>query len=190
MTVAFPEPKPPLDELMHYGVKGMRWGHHKARGPEGVSARTNREAKKDAEEYTRAKLFYGEGAGTRRKLIKNTVDAKVKRDPAYKKAFDYHVEQTDLSKRASQARSERKRKNAAAGVKKTARGGFHILNGNSQYANAAATLLVGGALYAHRRGIDKIILNTAKTQMSTAKSAMKNKQNQKLVADLLKNAGF
>jgi len=21
--------KPPLDELMHYGVPGMKWGHHK-----------------------------------------------------------------------------------------------------------------------------------------------------------------
>ncbi len=51
--------------LQHYGVKGMKWGVRRNR-PEGVSRRTNREAKKDAKEYTKAKMYYGEGAGTRR----------------------------------------------------------------------------------------------------------------------------
>lgn len=40
-------------ELVHYGVKGMRWGVHRSR-PEGVSRSTNRAAKKDAKEFTRA----------------------------------------------------------------------------------------------------------------------------------------
>lgn len=39
--------------LTHYGVKGMRWGVHRSR-PEGVSRSTNRAAKKDAKEFTRA----------------------------------------------------------------------------------------------------------------------------------------
>lgn len=37
-------------ELVHYGVKGMRWGVHRSR-PEGVSRSTNRAAKKDAKEF-------------------------------------------------------------------------------------------------------------------------------------------
>lgn len=178
------------DFLAHYGVKGMRWGVRKSDRPEGVSARTNREAKKDAEEFTRAKMFYGQGAGTRRKLIKNTVEAKSKRDPSYKKAFDHHVEKTDMDKRATQARRERKRKNVAAGTAKTARGASHILNGNSQYASATAAILVGGALYAHKTGIDKMIANTARTTVSDLKRNQKNRQNAKIVEDLLRRSGF
>ena len=44
-------------ELMHYGVKGMKWG-------------VRRRARRDAKEFTQAKMYYGEGAGNRRKLIK------------------------------------------------------------------------------------------------------------------------
>ena len=47
--------------LYHSGIKGMKWG-------------VRRKAKKDAKEYTKAKSFYGEGAGTRRKLIKQKVE--------------------------------------------------------------------------------------------------------------------
>lgn len=67
------------DFLMHYGVKGMKWGTRK-NYYEGASNKTNREARKDASEFARAQMFYGEGAGTRRKLIRATVDAKTKKD--------------------------------------------------------------------------------------------------------------
>ena len=42
--------------IIHTGVKGMKWGV----------------AKRDAKEAARAKMFYGESAGTRRKDIKNS----------------------------------------------------------------------------------------------------------------------
>ncbi len=116
--------------LAHHGVKGMRWGVRKDGGKQGSSAnpkttpskRTTREASKDAKEFNRAKMFYGEGAGTRRKLIKATVTSKAKKDPLYKKAFDEAVATQDMGKHASKARSERKRKDVKNTTAKTARG--------------------------------------------------------------------
>ena len=40
-----------------------------------------------------ARMYYGEGAGNRRKMIKAKVDQRSK-DAAYKKAFDNHVSNT------------------------------------------------------------------------------------------------
>lgn len=133
----------PHDEIYHYGVRGMRWG---VRRPKlaGVSNRTYKEAKKDADEFTKAKMFYGEGAGTRRKLIKATVEAKSKKDPSYKKAFDHHVENTDFSKRASQARGERKRKDVKKEVGKTARGIKNLIMGTGASVGMTAAVIYGG----------------------------------------------
>lgn len=68
------------DFLEHHGIKGQRWGVRR-NNLHGVSNSTNKEARKDATEFARAKMFFGQGAGTRRKLIKNSVEAKKKRIP-------------------------------------------------------------------------------------------------------------
>lgn len=106
-------------ELMHYGVKGMKWG-------------VRRRARRDAKEFTQAKMYYGEGAGNRRKLIKATVKARSK-DPFYKSEFD-------MSKRASQARRQRGRKNARNSAGKTVRGVGNIATGNLSRAGGALAL--------------------------------------------------
>lgn len=155
------KPGSPGDILEHHGIKGMRWGVRKADGPAGVPHKTNKMAKSDAEEFTKAKLFYGEGAGTRRKLIKAKVDARSK-DPLYKKAFDHHVAQTDLAKRAEQATKQRKRTDRTKAVKKTGKGVGHVVRGNSQYANTAAVATVAGYGYARRKGLDRKVLNAGK----------------------------
>lgn len=115
-----PKPESPEEALAHFGVKGMRWGVRKSDGPPGVPHKINKMAKKDAEEFTRAKLYFGEGAGTRRKLIKAKIEERSK-DRLYKKALDYHVKKTDLAKRANQAKNQRKRTDVTKTVKKTAR---------------------------------------------------------------------
>jgi hypothetical protein len=158
-----------VDEfLAHYGVLGMKWGKRNG-NVEGVSRRTSRDAAKDAKEHAQAKMYYGEGAGVRRRLIKNTVESKSKRDPNYKKAFDHHLANQDLSKAADKARSKRKRTDAANTTKKTVKGIGHIMNGNAQYASAAAALLVGGAMYAHKAGIDKLIMDKGKEFVNSPK---------------------
>lgn len=105
--------------LEHFGVKGMQWGVRNNR-PDGVTRSTNRMAKKDAKEFATAKMFYGEGAGTRRKLIKATVEQRSKNDPSYKKAFDQHLANQDMAARASAATKQRGRKDTATKTKQRA----------------------------------------------------------------------
>ncbi len=150
------------DFLMHYGVKGMRWGTRSAR-PSTTPRSTDRAAAKDAKEAALAKMYYGEGAGTRRKLIKAQVEARKKNDPAYAEAYDRHLGNQDMEKATNKAVKQRKRTDRSAATVKTAKGVRHILNGNSQYANATAAILVGGAMYAHKKGIDKMLLDKGKT---------------------------
>ena len=126
-------------ELMHYGVKGMKWG-------------VRRRARRDAKEYTLARMYYGEGAGNRRKLIKATVKARSK-DPFYKSEFDKTVAKTDMSKRASQAQRQRGRKNARNATGKTVRGVGNIASGNVSRAGGALALTYLGYQGAKRAGV-------------------------------------
>lgn len=172
-----------VDEfLAHFGVKGMRWGVRKDAAP-GVRASTNRDAKKDANEFARAKMFYGEGAGTRRKLIKATVESKSKRDPDYKKAFDHHLNNQDLGKRASQARGERKRKDAVSKTGKTARGVYRSLNGGFGTVSMASAAVAGAYLVAKQNGYDQVVANAAKT---TYRTVVNNVQARKLAEEFLR----
>ena len=170
------------DFLMHFGVKGMKWGVRKESIP-GVSARTSREAKKDATEFAKAKMFFGEGAGTRRKLIKAQVESKSAKDPSYKKAFDHHLGNQDLGKRASQARGERKRKDVAKTTAKTARGVKNL----ALKTGAPVTL---GALAVYgawkNPAVRSFVTNTGKTAYSAAKNSDFTKAGVEFVKNLRK----
>lgn len=151
--------------LAHYGVIGMRWGKSSSR-PSGTPRKTERAASKDAKEFAKAKMYYGEGAGIRRRQINNTVKSRSK-DSAYKEAFNRNLANQDFAKAGAQARSKRKRTDAVNGTKKTARGINHMLRGNGQYASATAASLVVGATYAHKKGIDKMLLNKGKATLNS-----------------------
>lgn len=148
------------DFLEHQGVKGMHWGVRKD-DYHGASKKVNKEARKDATEFARAKLFYGEGAGNRRKLIKAKVESKSARDSSYKNAFDHHLARQDLGRHASKAQGERHRKDVKNSVGKTARGVNRIVNGQFA-APIGAAALVAGAGYVHAKGYDAYALQVGK----------------------------
>lgn len=155
------------DFLAHYGVKGMRWGVSRSPIP-GVSPKTSREARKDANEFAKAKMFYGDGAGTRRKLIKAKVEAKAGKDPNYKKAFDHHLANQDMGKRAEGARSERRRKDVVAGTAKTARGIKNLALGTGAPVALSALAIYGA--YKNPM-VRSVVTNAGKTAYSTVKNS-------------------
>ena len=81
----------------------------------------SKDARKDAEEFARAKAFYGEGAGNRRKAIKTTVEAKKKKNQFYAEEFEYHLSQQDMEQHMKAAKSERNAKDTVKGAKKAVR---------------------------------------------------------------------
>lgn len=170
------------DYILHYGVLGMKWGVRKDAESLGVSAKVAKTAKKDAEEFTRAKMFYGEGAGTRRKLINGKVSERSKNSD-YKKAFDHFVDKTDIAKRADQATSERRRKDVAKGAGRTARGVKNTILGNPRNATLTALALVGAAQGVHATGMDR----KAADQI---RKVVVNRQNMKAVKDLYDSMGI
>lgn len=134
--------EPSEEDLEHFGVKGMKWG-------------VRREAKRDAKESAQAKMYYGKGAGTRRKLIKATVESKSK-DPYYKSEFDKAYANQDMAQRASQARGQRSRKDAKEATGKKYRT-FKRTVGPiaSMVAIGAATAYYG----THKDQVDNAVIN-------------------------------
>lgn len=158
--------------LMHYGIKGQKHGIRRFQNEDGSLTeegkrrygvydrpdgtkdmnRLKSDAKKDAEEYARAKAYYGEGAGNRRKQIRNRISERMK-DPDYKKEFDTNMKNQDMSKHQQAANRERKwedTKNAAA---RTARGVKNILLG----VGSASVAAIGLVKLAQATGADKKI---------------------------------
>lgn len=164
----------------HHGVKGMHWGIRNDH-VEGVSNKTNRQAKKDAHEFARAKLFYGEGAGTRRKLIKNKVEGKSKLDPSYKKAFDHHYAKQDLAGHTAKAISERHRKDVKNSTAKTARGVKNVMLRNGAPVSLAAAAIGTAALNPRVRTVVK---SSSKTAFNEAKRRVNAVHLQRLLKQM------
>lgn len=77
------------DELMHYGVKGMRWGHRKAQQYES-KARTARESAKEWSEIgaNKANKLLAKGKTTKAAKVKAKYDSYAKQDRADAKKYE------------------------------------------------------------------------------------------------------
>lgn len=139
------------NELMHYGVLGMKWGVRKDKRE---AKKQDRLAKKDAKEYARAKMFYGEGAGNRRKLIKATVNERSK-DKRYAESFEKYLNSQDMAKHASAAKKERAARTTGKTVAKTARGVVRQAAGIT--GSVAASAIVAYQLL-KITGMDKVVM--------------------------------
>ena len=147
-------------DLTHHGIKGQKWGIRRFQNEDGSLTpagrrRTQRLAKKDAKEFARAKMYYGEGAGNRRKLIKATVNQRSKDIPDYKEEFERQLAKQDMAKHAEKAKHERARNTAAKKTVKTTRGVLNLVLHTGANVSAAAA---SAYAIAHYTGMDKKII--------------------------------
>lgn len=103
---------------------------------------TERAARRDAEEYMKAKMYYGKGAGNRRKAIKNKVMAK-RMDPDYAKAFDLAYSKLDPAKYAQGATKERRINDGKDILKQTLKDGVNIATGSPYRASTSSRFIYG-----------------------------------------------
>ena len=155
------------DEIYHFGVKGMKWGQRK----------TIKNAQKDAHEFARAKMFYGEGAGTRRKLIKAKVQERSK-DKLYKDEFEKALSNQDMGKHADRAKIERVRKDATKSVRTTTKGFMNLSTGNAVRVSSTAM-----ALYTVARitGTDKKISDFSKNAINKGLEIIRDHMNKGVI---------
>lgn len=152
------------DIIEHHGVKGQKWG-------------VRRKAKKDAKRFADAKMYYGKGAGTRRKLLKAELDAKKKNLPGYEQEFNNQLKNVNYSKSAKKATKERHVRDTAHKTRMAAK----------QFTGITGSLAVGAASLYYSRNkqqVDSAISNAA----SKAISAVKSRQARNTVSKLFKNA--
>lgn len=133
------------DELTHWGVLGMHWGSRKSS--------TERLAEKDAKRHVDAKMFYGETAGTRRKLLKAELEKKKKTIPGYAEAFNDHLTRVDTAKSAKKAVRDRTRIDTSAKARSLVK---KILGVTGSLTVAAGTALY----YANKPAVDKFLIQS------------------------------
>lgn len=129
-----------------------------------------KEALKDASEFARAQVFYGEGAGNRRKLIKTAVAAKMSNSPAYATAFEAALAAQDMAKHVEKARKERHRRDVFTAFNRNTR---NVLSGRYTGVNMAVVVLGGAAYYTHRKGYDKRFYLSVKSKIDRQREKRK-----------------
>jgi cell division protein ZapA (FtsZ GTPase activity inhibitor) len=131
------------------------------------------EARKDAFEYARAQMYYGTGAGTRRRLIGASVDHKSMTLPGYQKSFIDALAGQNMDDHAKKAQKERHRRDVAEKIDRNVRG---LASGNRGSLTPAVLILVTAAVAAKQTGLDEPIKAEAKKQYNKARSWVKVKQ--------------
>lgn len=193
------------NELYHHGIIGMKWGVRRFQNADGTLTEagqrrytqssgngirdiaTRHTAKKDAKEFARAKMYYGDGAGTRRKLIKAKVNQRSKNDPVYREAYERAYAQQDMAKHSNAAKRERKISDAKDATARTARGVFHLVMHDGAAITASAAIVYAAA---RATGMDKKMVEWGRTAASTAVNYGKNLRNKMERERILRGMGI
>lgn len=123
-------------------------------------------ASKDAHNWARAEMFFGEGAGIRRRHLDAEINEKMATIPGYLEMFNQMYAKQDLAEHAIKAAQERKKIDAMTKAGKNMRA---IKSGNLAGLSTGVYVVVGGAILARQTGYDKKIAAEVKKQYRKAK---------------------
>lgn len=136
----------------------------------------SKQAQKDAVEYARAQMFFGDGAGIRRRIIDAKVSDYMERDPNYAQAFELALSKQNWADAAAKAVKERKRIDRGKSVNRNMRA---VLTGDrSKATSSVVVVLIVAGYAAHETGYDEVILKEAKKQYYAAKAWAINKKEE------------
>lgn len=131
-----------------------------------------KDAAKDAAEYMAAQMSYGEGAGTRRKLIASAVDYKAARIPGYYEAFENSLQNQDITKHIKNAKRTRKVKDVSSAASRNIKA---AARGDRNGMSTSVIIVIAVAAVAHKTGYDKKVWNYAKRKTQEGRAWLKQK---------------
>lgn len=123
-------------------------------------------AAKDAAEWARAEMFFGEGAGTRRKLLGAAIAHKVENVSGYQEAFAKAYSMQDMAEHAIKAAKERQHIDRAAVVGKNAKA---LLRGDRRGLSTGVLVVVTILVVANQTGYDKVAIEYGKKKYTEAR---------------------
>lgn len=133
-------------------------------------------AEKDAAEYARAQMFFGEGAGIRRRIIEAKVSDLAAQDQDYAAAFDKALGNQSWSDHAAKAVKERKRIDRGKSIHQNTRA---LLTGNRRGASSTTIIVLMVAGYAaHETGLDKVVWEESKQFVTNVKRKYNERRNE------------
>lgn len=167
----------PYNELCHYGILGVKWGVRRTPAELGRK-KLQKEAKRDAKRYADAKMYYGKGAGNRRKLLDAELSKK-KKDPEYSKMFDEELSKVDMARSAKKAKAERTTRDVAYRTK--------VNTGKILRVAGPIAVTVAGIYYARNK--DKVD-SFVNSKINSVASAYKNYKTRRPVNDMFRRSGL
>lgn len=126
----------------------------------------NKIAAKDAAEWARAEMFFGEGAGTRRKLIEAIVSQRSQTFPGYVESFMKAYNAQDMAEHAIKAAKERQHIDRASTVGKNAKA---LLRGDRRGLSTGVLIVVTILVVANQTGYDKVAIEYGQKKYKEAR---------------------
>jgi len=130
-------------------------------------------ANKDAFNWARAEMFFGEGAGTRRKLLNAEISDKAHSIPGYRELFEKAYYKQNMADHAIKAAKERARLDHVSYLGKNVKA---LLTGRVQNMSPSFIVIVGAGIVLHQTGYDKVLWAKGKKFYLDSKEALRQER--------------